>query len=121
MEKIIAVRFFKSENGNEPVRDWLLTLDKEDRKIVGADIQTVEFGFPIGMPLVRKIDTKYKLWEVRSKLASDKIARVIFTIYKDCMILLHAFIKKDQKLPEKEKNTAIERRKKIDTGECYEK
>ena len=121
MEKIIAVRFFKSENGNEPVRDWLLTLDKEDRKIVGADIQTVEFGFPIGMPLVRKIDTKYKLWEVRSKLASDKIARVIFTIYKDCMILLHAFIKKDQKLPEKEKNIAIERRKKIDTGECDEK
>ena len=120
MEKIIAVRFFKSENGNEPVRDWLLTLDKEDRKIVGADIQTVEFGFPIGMPLVRKIDTKYKLWEVRSKLASDKIARVIFTIYKDCMILLHAFIKKDQKLPEKEKNAAIERRKKIDTGECDE-
>ena len=120
MEKIIAVRFFKSENGNEPVRDWILTLDKEDRKIVGADIQTVEFGFPIGMPLVRKIDTKYKLWEVRSKLASDKIARVIFTIHKDCMILLHAFIKKDQKLPEKEKNIAIERRKKIDTGECDE-
>ena len=115
MEKITAVRFFKSENGNEPVRDWLLTLDKEDRKIVGADIQTVEFGFPIGMPLVKKIDTKHKLWEVRSK-----ISRVIFTIYKDCMILLHGFIKKDQKLPEKEKNIAIERRKKLDTGECDE-
>ena len=81
MEKIIAVRFFKSENGNEPVRDWLLTLDNEDRKIVGADIQTVEFSFPIGMPLVKKVDTKHKLWEVRSKLASDKISRVIFTIY----------------------------------------
>ena len=120
MEKIIAVRFFKSENGNEPVRDWLLTLDKEDRKIIGADIQTVEFGFPIGMPLVKKVDAKHKLWEVRSKLASDKISRVIFTIYKDCMILLHGFIKKDQKLPEKEKNTAIERRKKLDTGECDE-
>ena len=31
------------------MRDWLLTLDKEDRKIVGVDIQTVEFGFPIGI------------------------------------------------------------------------
>lgn len=120
MHKIIAVRFFRSESGNEPVREWLLTLDKEDRKIVGADIQTVEYGFPIGMPLVRKIDAKHKLWEVRSKLASDKIARVIFTIHKECMILLHGFIKKDQKLPEKEKNTAIERRKKLDTGECNE-
>jgi len=120
MEKIVAVRFFKSEVGNQPVKDWLLTLDKGDRKIIGADIQTVEFGFPIGMPLVKKIDTKNKLWEVRSKLASDKIARVIFTIYKNCMILLHGFIKKDQKLPEKEKNTVIKRLKKLDTGECDE-
>ncbi len=120
MEKIIAVKFFKSESGNEPVRDWLFTLDKEDRKIVGADIQTVEYGFPIGMPLVRKVDAKHKLWEVRSKLASDKISRVIFTIYKDCMILLHAFIKKDQKLPQKDKEVAIQRCKKLDEGECDE-
>ncbi len=121
MEKIISVRFYKSEIGNEPVKDWLLTLEKEDRKIVGSDIQTVEFGFPLGMPLVKKVDTKYKLWEVRSKLASHKIARVIFTIYKDCMILLHGFIKKDQEMPDKEKNTAIERRKNIDIGGCDEK
>lgn len=118
--KIIAVRFYKTESGNEPVKEWLLSLDKEDRKIIGTDIQTVEFGFPIGMPLVKKVDTKHKLWEVRSSLSSDKIARVIFTIYKDCMILLHGFIKKDQKLPEKDKNIAIDRRKKIDTGECHE-
>lgn len=120
MEKIIAVKFFKSELGNEPVKEWLLSLTKEDRKSIGSDIQTVEFGFPIGMPLVRKVDTKHKLWEVRSKLSSDKIARVIFTIYKNCMILLHGFIKKDQKLPDKEKNIAIDRRKKIDLGECNE-
>lgn len=120
MQKIVAVRFYKTESGNEPVKDWLLTLDKEDRKIIGSDIKTVEFGFPIGMPLVRKVDTKHKLWEVRSKLASDKISRVIFTIYKDCMILLHGFIKKDQKLPDKDRDAAIERRKKLDTGECDE-
>ena len=120
MDKIIAVRFYKTKSANEPVKEWLFSLDKEERKIIGTDIQTVEFGFPIGMPLVKKIDTKYKLWEVRSTLNSDKIARVIFTIYKDCMILLHGFIKKDQKLPEKDKNIAINRRKKIDTGECDE-
>lgn len=96
-------------------------MEKEDRKIIGTDIQTVEFGFPIGMPLVRKVDTKHKLWEVRTTLQSDKIARVIFTIYKDCMILLHGFIKKDQKLPEKDKDIAIDRRKKLDLGECDEK
>ena len=119
--KIVFVKFFKSESGNEPVKEWLLTLDKEDRKIIGSDIQTVEFGFPIGMPLVKKIDTKYKIWGVRSKLTNDKIARVLFTIYDNCMILLHGFIKKDQKLPLKDKNIAIQRRKKIDTGGCDEK
>ena len=66
MQKVIAVRFYKSESGNEPVKEWLLSLNKDDRKIVGSDIKTVEYGFPIGMPLVRKIDAKYKLWEVRS-------------------------------------------------------
>ena len=96
-------------------------MDKKEKKIIGTDIQTVEFGFPIGMPLVKKIDTKHKLWEVRSSLNSDKIARVIFTIYKDCMILLHGFIKKEQKLSEKDKNIAIQRRKQIDIGECDEK
>ena len=121
MEKIIAVVFFKSKLGNEPVKEWLLSLDKEDRKIIGVDIQTVEFGFPIGMPLVKKVDTKHKLWEVRSSLSSGKIARVIFTIHKNYMILLHGFVKKDQKLPEKEKNTAIERRKKLDLGEYNDK
>ncbi len=121
VKKEISVRFFKSELGNEPVKDWLLELDKEDRKVIDMDIQTVEFSYPIGMPLVRKIDTKYKLWEVRSKLSTNKIARVIFTIYKDCMILLHGFIKKDQKLPQKDKDRAIERRKMVDIGECDEK
>jgi len=121
MPKIISVHFFKTETGNEPVKEWLYTLDKADRKIVGIDIQTVEFGFPIGMPLVKKVDTKHKLWEVRSKLASNKISRVIFTIHKDCMILLHGFIKKDQKITDKDMDISIERRKKLDLGECDEK
>lgn len=97
MQKIVDVYFYKTSLGNEPVKEWLLSLDKEDRKIIGMDIQEVEFGYPIGMPLVKKLNSKYKLWEVRSDLSSDKIARVIFTIYKDYMILLHRFIKKDQK------------------------
>jgi len=118
--KIVAVMFFKTSSGNEPVREWLLSLDDEERKMIGDDIRVVEFTYPAGMPLVKKIDTRYKLWEVRTSLKSNKIARVVFTVYKDCMILLHGFIKKEQKLPLKDKNLAIERRKKLDTGECDE-
>ncbi|WP_223176125.1 type II toxin-antitoxin system RelE/ParE family toxin [Sulfurimonas lithotrophica] len=119
--KIIDVNFYKTDSGNEPVREWLKSMDIEDRKVIGEDIKTAEFGWPVGMPLIKKIDSKYKLWEVRTNLNGNRIARVIFTIYKDCMILLHGFIKKSQKLPQKDKELAIERSKKFNKGDCDEK
>lgn len=113
--------FYKSSAGNEPVRDWLLELDKDDRKIIGIDIKAVEFGFPMGLPLVKKIDGVSKLWEVRSHLKSNKIARVLFTIKDDKMILLHGFIKKSQKISNQDKEIAISRKKDIDSGGKNEK
>lgn len=100
---ILDVLFYKTTRGKEPVRDWLKSLIKEDRKVIGEDIKTVQFGWPLGMPLVRKLEPK--LWEVRSRI-SIGIARVIFTVIDDYMVLLHGFVKKSQKLPEVELNTA---------------
>ncbi len=62
--------------------------------MIGTDIKTVQIGWPIGMPVARKLDTG--LWEVRIDLA-DTIARVLFTVVGSDMVLLHAFIKKSQK------------------------
>ncbi len=53
MEKRIFAQFYQNETGKEYVRDWLLELSKEDRKIIGEDIKTVELGWPIGMPTCR--------------------------------------------------------------------
>ncbi len=53
--KIISVKFFRTASGTEPVREWLKELDRDDRAIIGDDIKTVEFGWPIGMPLCRAI------------------------------------------------------------------
>ena len=52
----LEVRFFKTDGGTEPVRDWLQGLSAIDRKTIGEDIKTVQFGWPLGMPLVRKMD-----------------------------------------------------------------
>jgi len=82
-------------------------LTAADRKNIGDDIRTVEFGWPIGMPLVGKIDTG--LWEVRSNLSNNRISRVLFTVYSDMMVLLHAFIKKTSKTPKNDLNTAKRR------------
>jgi len=121
MKKIIAVKFYHTESGNEPVREWLKSLDKADSRAIGFDIKTAEEGWPIGMPLIKKIDSENKLYEVRTDLNTDKISRVIFTVYKNCMILLHGLIKKDQKLRKKDKDLAIKRSKKFNKGKCDEK
>lgn len=47
--KRLPARFFESDAGRIPVRDWLLELGPEDRKAVGDDIRTAEFGWPIGI------------------------------------------------------------------------
>lgn len=97
--KKITVEFFATESGAEPVRDWLLAMASEDRKKIGEDIRTVEFGWPIGMPVSRPLGKG--LYEVRTTL-KDRIARVFFTIDAEAMVLLHGFIKKSQATPDSE-------------------
>ncbi len=101
----LTVRFYKNDNGKEPVRDWLKKLSPEDRKTIGEDIKTVQFGWPVGMPVVRSVSGYKKMWEVRSDL-KDGISRILFTIQDDEMILLHGFIKKTQKTEKKELDLA---------------
>ncbi|MBX3289010.1 MAG: type II toxin-antitoxin system RelE/ParE family toxin [Acidobacteria bacterium] len=100
MIPVLTVKFFCTDSGREPVRDWLKNdLSPEDRRIIGIDIKTAQFGWPIGMPVVRKIATN--LWEVRSRIR-DGIARTFFTVVDSEMILLHGFVKKSQKTPKEE-------------------
>ncbi len=105
--KNITAKFYKSDKGNQPVKEWLLSLLKDERIIIGKDICKVEFGWPMGMPIVKKLEKD--LWEVRSSLPSSRIARVFFTIYDKKMILLHGFIKKSNKTPKKDLDVAKER------------
>lgn len=95
--KRIYAAFYESRSGNAPVREWLLSLDKVDRRIIGEDIATVEFGWPVGMPVCRPLGQQ--LWEVRSSITGNRIARVLFSIANDRMVLLHGFVKKMQKTP----------------------
>jgi phage-related protein len=95
-ERIVDVVFFRTESGTEPVRDWLKGLSTADKRAIGGDLKTVQYGWPIGMPVVRKLEPG--LWEVRSRL-DRRIARILFTVSDRRMILLHGFIKKPEKTP----------------------
>ncbi|WP_308511053.1 type II toxin-antitoxin system RelE/ParE family toxin [uncultured Treponema sp.] len=108
IQKKIKAEFFKTEQNNEPVRDFLKGLPLEDKKSVGADIMAVEMSWPVGYPTVRKLDTN--LWEVRSDISDKRICRVMFTINGSKMILLHAFIKKTQKTPKDDMELGKKRR-----------
>lgn len=109
-QPILDVRFFRTETGAEPVRDWLRTLSAAERKAIGGDIKTVQFGWPLGMPLVDHVEGG--IWEVRTRLDS-RIARTLFVTEGGLMILLHAFIKKQQKTPRPELDLAKERLKQL--------
>lgn len=111
MQQGLEVVFYRTGAGNEPARKWLKSLSQEDRKIIAEDIKTVQLGWPLGMPLVDSLGNG--LWEVRSKLNSKRIARVIFFMHDNNITLLHGFIKKTQKTPQGDIELANKRMKEV--------
>lgn len=93
--KLDAV-FFATGSGNEPVRERLLDLEREERRQVGTDIAYVQWKWPLGRPRVDHL--RGGVWEIRSTLG-NRIARVLFAVSAGEMILLHAFIKKSRATP----------------------
>lgn len=106
----LVVRFFREASGAEPVRVWLKALSKDEMREIGTDIKTVQFGWPLGMPLVRHVEGG--IWEVRTRLAT-RTARVLFVLEGSTMVLLHGFIKKDPKTPKPDLDLARQRLKKL--------
>ena len=88
-----------------------MELEAEDRRNAGFDVQTVEFGWPIGMPVCKPLGDG--MWEVRSHFSVGKIGRIIFCLMGSEMILLHGFIKKTQKTPPADLALARKRMKEI--------
>lgn len=109
--KKLPAAFYCTASGKEPVREWLKALDDTDRRIVGQDIATAEFGWPIGMPVCRSLGNG--LWEIRSDIGHGRITRVIFCVEGEKMVLLHGFIKKTQKTPKTDLDLALKRKKEV--------
>jgi phage-related protein len=107
----IPAFFYRTIGGTEPVLDWLRSLPPEDRRAIGTDLATVQFGWPIGMPLCRPLGGG--LWEVRSTLPSRRIARLMFFADEGRIGVVHGFIKKTQKTPEGDLEIARKRIKEM--------
>jgi len=109
--KKLPVSFYRTAAGAEPVRDWLKGLPENERIAIGRDIKAAEYGWPVGLPLCRPLGNG--LWEVRTELPT-RIARVIFSVYEGRMLLLHGFIKKQQKTPQSDINLARARKRRME-------
>lgn len=107
-ERPLQVVFFQTDTGNQPVREWLKALPKDDCKVIGADILTVQYAWPVGKPLVDNLGDG--VWEVRSRL-DNRIARTLFALVNQEIVLLHGFIKKQQRTPVDELELAKKRKK----------
>ncbi|MFQ5970867.1 MAG: type II toxin-antitoxin system RelE/ParE family toxin [Alphaproteobacteria bacterium] len=111
LKKVPAV-CYRTISGSEPVRAWLLELNKTDRSNIGRNLMTVEFGWPIGMPVCRPMGNG--LYEVRSNLPGNRTARVLFCIHMNQLVLLHGFLKKSRGTPQKDLDLARKRQREVE-------
>lgn len=110
----IPLVFYRTAGGNEPVRDWLRAMDRTDRLEIGADLQRVQYRWPVGMPLCRALG--HGLWELRTELSGRTISRVFIGFHRGTLYALHAFIKKTQRTPDRELAIARRRKQEVENG-----
>jgi phage-related protein len=110
----IPLVFFRTVSGTEPVREWLRGLDLEERRLIGLDLQRVQFRWPIGMPLCRPM--KDGLWEVRTPLPGNRTARVMICFHDGNLYALHGFIKKTQSTRDADLQVARRRKTEVEHG-----
>jgi phage-related protein len=108
----MPVVFYRTPAGAEVVRNWLRGLDESDRNAIGQDLMRVQYRWPVGMPLCRALGDG--LWEVRSDLPSNRIARTLFSVHRGKLLILHGFIKKTQKTPDEDLVLARKRKREFD-------
>lgn len=113
MTQKTPLRFFRSSAGKEPVRYWLKALEEPDRRAVGQDLMRAQWRWPVGMPLCRAMGQG--LWEIRTALPSNRIARVLLCFHAGGLVALHGFIKKTQKTPDSELALARQRQKELNS------
>lgn len=106
---MFEVVFFATASGREPVVEWLRSLGKDERAVIGTDLRTVQMGFPLGMPVCRPLGDG--LYEVRSSLPTRKEARLILFQEGDDLVVVAGFIKKTQATPKVEIERSRSRRK----------
>src|SRR6201988_712500 len=108
----ISLIFFRTDQENEPVREWLKALQEEERKAIGTDLLRAQWRWPVGMPLCRPMGKG--LWEVLTDLPGKRTSRVLICFYQNRLVALHGFIKKTRATPGNDLTLARSRQKELE-------
>jgi phage-related protein len=109
----IPLRFYRTRSGHEPVRHWLKHLHVDDRKSIGFDMMRVQWRWSVGMPLCRPLDNG--IWEIRSTLSGNRIARVLICFFDHELVALHGLLKKSRTTPRSDLKLAHKRKREIES------
>ena len=110
LKRAIATGARRAEHGSGETRRVVEYRSLAEMRQIGVDIKAVQFGWPLGLPLVDHLGGD--IWEVRVRLES-RIARILFATEDSSMVLLHGFIKKDRKTPKADLDLARDRLKRM--------
>ena len=109
-----TVELYERENGKIPVLEFILSLNPKQQAKIYREIDLLEkFGNELHYPHVDTIKGKIYngLWELRIEFSSDIFRIFYFLPENNKAILLHGIVKKKQKTPKNELETALERMK----------
>lgn len=110
--------YYKDDKGDNPIQEFLVNLGRSNRILVAKTRQGIEKLRNRAYhkePLSKHLEPG--LWELRIRAGVD-ILRIIYTFDKGkIIILLHGFVKKDQKTPVSELEVARRRLKEIKAKE----
>ena len=96
-----AIEFFDKENGSEPAKEFIFSLDKKIRtKVLFILDILADNGYELRGPYSKHLEDG--IFELRAKVGSD-ISSVLYFFYVGSRIVLtNGFIKKTQKTPEQQ-------------------
>ena len=113
------VVFYRDNKGNNPVEKFLLGLVTTNKILFNKTtngIEKLRYRAYHREPLSKYLEPG--LWELRIRAGTD-ILRIVYTFRKgQIIILLHVFIKKQQKTPARELELAKKRLREIELREA---
>lgn len=108
--KKITVYYYTSPKGENPVKKFLDSLSKNQQaKILRVFQYLEEYGLQTTLPHIKKL-TGTPMFEIRI-LGRDNLRTLYVIPQKDFILVLHGFVKKTQKTPRGEIETALNRYK----------